>query len=250
MKTTLDVFESSLQKLVEGIPQLLRANRPADFARKISLAMQSSMEYHANGNALIPSSFTLYIHPETHTRLLSPQDLIDSLIQAIQKAANEQGITFVDEPSIRFEMDAALARNDIRVSLNTQPEHLSMTAAVDISTPTLAESPPLPQDAYLIVEGRDTFPLLLPVVNIGRRDDNHLVIEDLRVSRNHAQLRAVKGKYIIFDLNSTGGIFVNGQRISQATLSPGDVISLAGFTMIFGESSTPSSDDTDRMPKL
>ncbi len=52
------------------------------------------------------------------------------------------------------------------------------------------------------------------------------------------ELRAIRGRYVLFDLNSTGGTFVNGQRITQFTLRPGDVISLAGVTIIYGEETT------------
>jgi pSer/pThr/pTyr-binding forkhead associated (FHA) protein len=51
-----------------------------------------------------------------------------------------------------------------------------------------------------------------------------IVIDDPRVSRNHAQLRDT-GRFVLFDLNSTGGP-QNGQRTSQTVLYPGDVISL------------------------
>jgi pSer/pThr/pTyr-binding forkhead associated (FHA) protein len=61
------------------------------------------------------------------------------------------------------------------------------------------------------------------------------VIDDPRVSRAHAQLRTVKGRFVLFDLESTGGTFVNGKRASQTVLYPGDVISLAGATLIFGQ---------------
>jgi pSer/pThr/pTyr-binding forkhead associated (FHA) protein len=84
-------------------------------------------------------------------------------------------------------------------------------------------------------------PLKELVVNIGRRPDNHIVLEDNRVSRIHAQLRAIKKRYVIFDLNSTGGTFVNNSRIGQAILAPGDVISLAGFPLLFGQEETPIS---------
>jgi len=71
------------------------------------------------------------------------------------------------------------------------------------------------------------------VTNIGRRSTNHLVVSDLRVSRNHAQVRLVNGRYMIFDAGSTGGTYINGERIQQSTLRPGDVISLAGVKLIF-----------------
>jgi pSer/pThr/pTyr-binding forkhead associated (FHA) protein len=73
--------------------------------------------------------------------------------------------------------------------------------------------------------------------------ENQLVIDDPRVSRTHAQLRAIKGRYVVFDLNSTGGTFVNGQRTSQSALYPGDVISLAGVTLVFGQDNPPPRPD-------
>ena len=95
----------------------------------------------------------------------------------------------------------------------------------------------------MIIEGVRTFQLTQAVVNIGRRLDNTLVVDDPRVSRNHAQLRAIKGRYVLFDLNSTGGTFVNGQRANQTVLYPGDVISLAGVSLIFGQDNPVSKRD-------
>lgn len=93
----------------------------------------------------------------------------------------------------------------------------------------------IPENAFLIIEGVKIHPLKESVVNVGRRLENQIVIDDPRISRTHAQLRAIKGHFVLFDLNSTGGTFVNGQRTSQTVLYPGDVISLAGVTLVFGQ---------------
>ena len=85
------------------------------------------------------------------------------------------------------------------------------------------------------MNGSTLLPLHLPVINLGRRHDNQIVIDDPRVSRSHAQLRAIRGHYLLFDLNSTGGTFINGIQITQLALKPGDVISLAGVQLIYGE---------------
>ncbi len=85
------------------------------------------------------------------------------------------------------------------------------------------------------MDGTQIFPLKRSVINIGRRLDNHVVIDNPRVSRAHAQLRIVKDRFMIFDLNSSGGTYVNGQRVNQSVLSAGDVISLAGVNLIFGQ---------------
>ncbi len=105
------------------------------------------------------------------------------------------------------------------------------------------EDTTMPENAFLIIEGVKVFPLKVSVVNIGRRLDNQLVIDDPRVSRNHVQLRSLKGRFVLFDLNSTGGTFVNGQRTNQSVLYPGDVISLAGVAIIFGQDNPPPRPD-------
>jgi pSer/pThr/pTyr-binding forkhead associated (FHA) protein len=105
------------------------------------------------------------------------------------------------------------------------------------------ENGKVPENAFLIVEGVKVFPLSTSVINIGRRLDNQLIIDDPRVSRNHAQLRSIKGRFVVFDLNSTGGTFVNGQRTSQSVLYPGDVISLSGVSLIFGQDNPPPRPD-------
>ena len=52
--------------------------------------------------------------------------------------------------------------------------------------------PPLPTMLSLIVGGNQLVPLNRSVTNIGRRLDNHVIIDDPRVSRAHAQLRGQK----------------------------------------------------------
>ncbi len=97
----------------------------------------------------------------------------------------------------------------------------------------------IPEDAFVIVDGVKVIPLTTPLVRIGRRLENNLVLDDPRVSRTHAELRAINGRYVLFDLNSTGGTFVNGLRITQSVVYPGDVISLAGVNLVYGQKNPP-----------
>lgn len=107
----------------------------------------------------------------------------------------------------------------------------------------------IPQNAFLVIEGMKVHTLTESVINIGRKFENHIIIDDPRISRHHAQLRAIRGHFVLFDLNSTGGTFVNGQRTTQTVLYPGDMISLAGVTLIFGQDSlTPRPDLVDTSP--
>jgi pSer/pThr/pTyr-binding forkhead associated (FHA) protein len=89
-----------------------------------------------------------------------------------------------------------------------------------------------PSGAHLILKDQ-VFPLRLPTINIGRKLSNHLVIDDPRVSRLHAQIRVIDNEYYLVDLNSTGGTFVNEERISHAHLYGGDKLSFAGYEVQF-----------------
>ena len=71
------------------------------------------------------------------------------------------------------------------------------------------------------------FPLEGDQLIIGRDAASSVAISDAEVSRKHARLNFQGGKYVIEDLGSTNGTFVNGQRLSGATvLKSGDVVSL------------------------
>lgn len=72
-----------------------------------------------------------------------------------------------------------------------------------------------------------TFPLEGDVLTIGREASNQIAINDAEISRKHSQLVLQGGKYVLTDLGSTNGTFVNGQRVTgQHVLQPGEVISL------------------------
>ena len=61
---------------------------------------------------------------------------------------------------------------------------------------------------------------------IGRDSSNGVVINDAEISRKHARLTFQGGKYVLEDLGSTNGSFVNGQRLAgPVVLKSGDVVS-------------------------
>jgi pSer/pThr/pTyr-binding forkhead associated (FHA) protein len=102
---------------------------------------------------------------------------------------------------------------------------------------------------FLILEGKRHINLAEPAVSIGRALDNDVIIEDPRVSRHHAQLRQRYGHYVLYDLDSAGGTRINGYPIEECVLHSGDVISLAGVEIIYGEDPPtpvplPSDEDT------
>lgn len=119
----------------------------------------------------------------------------------------------------------------------------SKTRPVDTKANREETADSVPEEAFLVIDGTKVIPLTQALVSIGRRVENTIVLDDPRISRNHAQLRAVKGRYVLYDLDSKGGSFVNGVRVTQSLLYPGDVISLAGLSLVYGQKNPPPRPD-------
>lgn len=72
-------------------------------------------------------------------------------------------------------------------------------------------------------------------LKIGRRETNDIVIENVSVSGKHAKVESTEnGGFMIMDLNSTNGTFVNDKMITTHTLKHGDIISVGKHRLIFG----------------
>ncbi len=78
------------------------------------------------------------------------------------------------------------------------------------------------------------FSVKTPVVNIGRADYNDVVLPDESVSTTHAKLQRREGVWILVDLDSTNGTFVDGDQIKgEAALAPGATLRFGDVTLVF-----------------
>lgn len=240
----LKELEARLQSLIEvDLLNILPGKKVEDvIVQKLAAAIQLNTATLEDGTITAPNVYTLVLHPEQSAKW-QDQQLLAILLHSITTVAQEAGFRITISPTISISTDENLSLNDAQIVASHRIKSMADTNATPLNTGSLENKDALPENAFLIVEGVKVFPLKLPVVNIGRRLDNQLIIDDPRVSRNHAQLRAIKGRFVVFDLNSTGGTFVNGQRASQVVLYPGDVISLAGVALIFGQDNPPPRPD-------
>jgi pSer/pThr/pTyr-binding forkhead associated (FHA) protein len=86
----------------------------------------------------------------------------------------------------------------------------------------------------------DEFPLLLPTLTIGRAVTNaacDICLNDLSVSRAHARLQRVESTWLLSDLSSANGTFVNGTPVNEKgrALRDGDVLTFGGVVTLFRE---------------
>ena len=90
----------------------------------------------------------------------------------------------------------------------------------------------MPVNAYLVID-RQVYPLIRIITSIGRKLENDLVIQDPLISREHAQIRYEDGSFVVYDLGSTGGTFVNNRKVDRSILHTGDIINVANTPVMF-----------------
>jgi signal transduction histidine kinase/pSer/pThr/pTyr-binding forkhead associated (FHA) protein len=88
----------------------------------------------------------------------------------------------------------------------------------------------------LVTRGADEgkqFELAEPLVSVGRDGTNRIRLHDTEVSRRHAEFRQVENGYVVIDVGSANGTYVNNQKIHEAALAAGDQIVFGQTTLVY-----------------
>jgi pSer/pThr/pTyr-binding forkhead associated (FHA) protein len=117
----------------------------------------------------------------------------------------------------------------------------------------------LPPGSALIVVKRgpnagSRFLLDLPVTSVGRHPGSDIFLDDVTVSRRHAELRWDNDEIHLLDVGSLNGTYVNGEAVDSAVLVNGDEVQIGKFRLTFltkpknhgGAGGTHDSGLTDR----
>jgi len=87
--------------------------------------------------------------------------------------------------------------------------------------------------AYLFLDGETVYEIApSSVMNMGRLESNDVVLDDYKVSREHAVLKYAGGEFTLVDLASTHGTFINGERIDRAVVQFGDKIQITNHEIV------------------
>ena len=77
------------------------------------------------------------------------------------------------------------------------------------------------------------FPLEKETLTVGRADDNDIKVDNMAVSGHHAKFVRENGDFVMIDLSSLNGTFINGQKISKWILKNNDLITIGKHTLVF-----------------
>ena len=103
--------------------------------------------------------------------------------------------------------------------------------------------------SLFVIRGNDQgtrFGLEEPILRVGRDSSSSIQLHDTEVSRHHAELRQANRDYVVSDLNSSNGTFVNGRRIRQQLLASGDQLQVGSTLMLYTGPAEESEEDLAR----
>ncbi|RSM35261.1 FHA domain-containing protein [Amycolatopsis balhimycina DSM 5908] len=96
----------------------------------------------------------------------------------------------------------------------------------------------LPAGSALLVVKRgpnagSRFLLDRDTTSAGRHPDSDIFLDDVTVSRRHAEFRREGGEFVVIDVGSLNGTYVNREPVDQAVLAGGDEVQIGKFRLVF-----------------
>ena len=77
------------------------------------------------------------------------------------------------------------------------------------------------------------FTLDADVVKAGRHPDSHIFLDDITVSRRHAEILRQPDGYVVRDAGSLNGTYLNRERVDSSTMKDGDELQIGTFKLVF-----------------
>lgn len=240
----IDKLESQLETLIEGA--FARLFRRTLNARDIAVLIARSMEDNLlepvgdDPRFIAPDIYRIFLHPDTVKHFVQAYpNLQTRLSNLIVDLGTQSGYRLNSTPFIKLLADNQLATHQFKVHADHGSEsHMSTAAMQPMNTP---KSNTVVLHPKLIIGDTQSFELTRSLINIGRDETNHIMIDDAYISRHHLQLRKRFGAYTLFDVNSRGGTYVNNTPVREHRLQNGDVIKIGHTSIIYTDETNSQS---------
>ena len=236
-------LEAKLEGLVGGAFSRAFKSRvqPVEIARKLAKEMHDNQTVSIS-RTYVPNHYTVYLSPQDRAQFEGYEDGVKKeLSDYLLENARTEGLALITRPTIDFETDdgwrsaSSASRRSWSADRTTRtwrppstPGRPRATSATRWSTrPTARRGRwrrrrrPGARCSWATASA----PCCRAAALIGRSRDCDVTLEDPNASRRHAELRNEDGHWIVTDLGSTNGVKVNGRKVEQAVLQPGDELS-------------------------
>ncbi|MCL5057347.1 MAG: DUF3662 and FHA domain-containing protein [Actinobacteria bacterium] len=248
-------LEGSLEKYIEGFfrDKFKGRVQPLEIAKKLAREMRDRKRVSVN-LVYAPNEYEVYLSTEDYASISYLSGALSGELQDyLRQKAEEKDFTLVADPRVKFLEDEELKPGSIRVSGGFGGSRAGVDVPGDseaggrgfentLNYRITRDTSPLPAVGQKsgccleVVEG----PLAGRIIRLydyplvlGRRESCDIVFQDESVSRRHAMLEPRQGKWLLTDLDSTNGTFVNGERIRNRIMEPGDSVKIGAALCVF-----------------
>ena len=245
-------LEAKIENVVQGaFSRAFKSTvQPVEIARKLAKEMEEHRTTSIS-RVYVPNQYWVFLSPQDRAQFEGYETaLTKELSDYLLEHARKEGLALVTRPAVTFRTDERLGVGEfgIQAKLVKPPED---EAAERGDRPAVVEGdfghtmvyspdrearrlvrPEHAGRALLVGAGRRRV-LSGQRLVLGRSREADIVIDDPNVSRRHAELRCDDGRWTIADRGSTNGVKVNGRRVQEAPLEPGDGIVLGTTELTF-----------------
>lgn len=217
-------LEGKLERLVEGAfaKGFKSSLQPVELAKRLDREMEAGRTVSVS-KIYIPNEYIVRLNPGDFAAFSDFQDkLIDELKSFLDKRRKAKNYAVMGALSVILKEDKKLPLGRAEVEAR-------------LVAPSQMENPEALASVSLIIDGEeaDTFWLAEGRATIGRLDSNEISVPDPGLSRHHAEINVGNGRFLLTDLGSTNGTFVNGKRVAETELKNGAKITAGDITLVF-----------------
>ena len=221
-------FERRLGDLVEGFfATTLRSGlQPVELAKRVMREMDAAKTVGVR-EVWAPNRFLIGLSPADAERFeQAEQALVAELQQVVRDAARERGWGLLGPPEVDFEIDEELGIGRFTCEASfAEGEQEAPPAEGAGGAASLA-----------LLDGdrvRRTYRLRAEVATIGRLPESDVQVSDPGASRQHARIVRRSEGFVLIDLGSTNGTYVNGEPADERRLEDGDRITVGSTILEF-----------------
>jgi hypothetical protein len=225
-------FERLMEQAVEGSLRRVfpTSLQPVQLAKAAARAMEEAQVVGLSGTE-VPNAYRLRLAPDDMQRFAEYSTTLSrELSSYLVNYARERRLRPVGDPRVELVGDSKQRVGTVRAEarfVDVEPEHrVALEQAVEDTRQLRLQQARASVDATRTADANlwltDAHGLrfaLEPeaaIVRIGRASDNDVAINNARVSRYHAHVRWVGSSWLVYDLESTNGTFVDGERLTPA----------------------------------
>ncbi|WP_051273140.1 FhaA domain-containing protein [Desulfotruncus alcoholivorax] len=243
-------LEGSLEKIIEGFfkDKFKGSLQPVDMAKRLAREMREQRRTGLK-DIFVPNRYEIHLNPEDYN---ANEPVIERLSEELREyvagKAAEKKYTMLGRIEVGFDRDEAVAPGEMAVKSYFDEEAIEPEESAPPSEATMqyvpikgeflapAQEMQEPVAGLEVLEGPFSgrrYPVTGNLAVIGRRESCDIFLPDESVSRRHALISRIGRRFYIKDQASTNGTYVNGSRVEQKELRPGDIIKMGRIILRF-----------------